>query len=128
MILGTISALIVANVSYFLFRNTIVSAFLATGADFIVGYGTIAYRDIKSRKDKGLGFAGFLKVIRNMVVEFGPGEYLDSFVFRPFYFSIFPYLIHNYSLAILAGSLTAEITYFVPVIIFYEARKKIFKD
>ena len=63
-----------------------------------------------------------------MIVEFGPAEYLDSFLIRPLYLSLFPYLIDNYQIAILLGSIFAEITYFIPVVIFYEIRKKAFKN
>jgi len=127
---ATLAALIVANISRNLFGNIILSAFLGSIADFFVAYGIIAYRDINSRKNKDgkLSFVGILKVIRNMIVEFGPSEYLDTFILRPFWLSVFPLFIPNYSLAIILGSLTAEITYFLPVIISYELRKKVFRD
>ncbi|PIZ95892.1 MAG: hypothetical protein COX81_00140 [Candidatus Magasanikbacteria bacterium CG_4_10_14_0_2_um_filter_37_12] len=96
----------------------------------MVFYSIIVYKDLKSRKikDVGLSSLGFLKVLRNIIVEFGPAEYLDSFLLRPFYLTVFPYFISSYSLAILLASLTAEISYYIPTIISYEARKKIFRD
>jgi len=62
--------------------------------------------------------------LRNLVLEFGPGEYLDSFLIRPFYLAALPLVIADYALAIAAGTLLADVTYFVPVIFSYEARKK----
>lgn len=124
--LGTVSALVMANVSYKLYGNLILSAFLATLADAIVGYGIIIYKDLKEMKlaDGKITFKSFAVVFRNMVLEFGPASYLDSYVFRPLFFSIYPLFIESYTLAILLGSLTAEITYLIPVIVSYEMRKK----
>ncbi|MDP2906589.1 MAG: hypothetical protein Q8O03_01475 [Nanoarchaeota archaeon] len=123
-------AIIFANLTRMLVGSIIVAAIVATWADNIAFYGIIAYRDIKSRKskDKKITITGLLKVMRNLFVEFGPAEYFDSFILRPFWLSVFPYFISNYSLAILLGSLAAEVSYFIPTIISYEARKKLFKD
>lgn len=130
LVLAIITAVLFANLSLALFGNVILSAIIATWADNIVFYGIIAYRDIKSRKskDKKITLVGLFKVMRNMFIEFGPAEYFDSLFLRPFYLSVFPYFIPNYSLAILLGSITADFSYFIPTIISYELRKKVFKD
>lgn len=92
--------------------------------------GTIVYKDMQKRKAEGkmLGVTGFIVQFRNMLIEFGPAEYLDSFAIRPFYLSFLPFVIPSYSLAILIGTVLADITYFIPTIISYEFRKKTFKD
>jgi len=128
--IALIIAIIVANLSKFWFGNIILSAFLATWAENIAYYGTIASKDLKSEinKNEKLSFKAIIKTARNMFIEFGPAEYLDSFLIRPFYLTIFPYLISNYSLAILIGTILANITYYIPTIFSYEMRKKIFKD
>jgi hypothetical protein len=123
LLIGKALTLIAANAGRLLSGNVIVAAFLGTWADNLGFYGFVAFRDMKGRK------AGdFLKVGRNMLVEFGPAEYLDSFVVRPLFLSVFPYLIADYSLAVLLGSIAADVTYFIPVIISYESRKRMFKD
>lgn len=129
-IIAVITAIVVANLAFTLFKNIILSAFLATWSDNIAYYGIIIYRDLKSqkKKDRQLKTTSFLKVARGIIMEFGLAEYLDSFVIRPFYLSIFPYLISNYSLAILIGSMCAEITFYIPTVISYEIKKKIFRD
>ena len=123
--LGTITAIIIANLVNYFFHNIILAGILGAWSDFIVGYGTIAYRDIKNKEKVSL--FNILKVIRNMLFEFGPAEILDTFFFRPFFMSVYPLFIANYSLAVLLGSLTAEITYFIPTIISYEVRKRVIK-
>lgn len=126
LIIGYILTLSVASGTKLLFGSLVVAAYFATWADNCGFYGTIAYRDLKARGK--LSFSNFFKVIRDMIVEFGPAEYVDSFVLRPLFLATFPLFISNYPLAILLGSLTAEITFFIPVIISYEFRKKAFKD
>lgn len=129
-LIGIILALIVSNLTMLLFNNAIIAAFLATWADNLGFYGTIIINDLKLRKkkDNKIGIKSILKLARNIIIEFGPAEYLDSFAIRPFYLAIFPLLISNYSLAILIGTLLADVTYFIPTIISYEFRKKTLKD
>lgn len=130
LVASTVMAIIAANVAHVLLDNLIIAAFLATWSDTITFYGIVAYRDLKLRekRDGELKITGFLKVFRDMLAEFGAAEYLDTFIIRPFWLSIIPTLISNYSLAILLGSLVANVTYFVPTIFSYEARKRIFRD
>ena len=130
LVASTVMAIVAANAAHILLDNLIIAAFLATWSDTITFYGIVAYRDLKlrRRKDGELDAVSFLKVFRNMIAEFGAAEYLDTFVIRPFWLSIIPTLISNYSLAILLGSLVANVTYFIPTIFSYEVRKRVFKD
>lgn len=129
-LMGIIFALIFSHLSLFLFGNFILSGFVGTWADNLGFYGTIVYKDLQGKKkqDQKLSLGDYFKQLRNMMVEFGPAEYLDSLVIRPFYLSFLPYLLSNYSLAIFTGTVLADITYFIPTIISYEFRKKVFKD
>lgn len=129
-ITAMLTAVIFGTISQFLFNNVIISAYIATWSDNTVYYSLMSYRELKARKkkDKKLTSIGFLKVLRNMIAEFGPAEYLDSFVIRPFFMAVMLLFIKNDSLAILLGSILANITFYIPVIISYELRKKVFKD
>ena len=128
LILATLAAIISATIIKILTGNNIIAGILATWIDNITFYGYIYIKDLKKNKKEGSRITNISKQLRNMIVEFGPAEYLDSFLIRPFYLSLFPYLIDNYQIAILLGSICAEITYFIPVVIFYEIRKKTFKN
>lgn len=125
LVLATLAAIISANIIKSLFGNNIIAGITATWVDNLVFYGYITITDLKN---KHFNIINLLKHSRNMVVEFGPAEYLDSFILRPFYLSSFPYFISNYSLAIVLGSLAAEVSFFIPTIISYEFRKKAFKN
>ena len=125
-LIGLVFALVLSNISMLFFRNIIVSGFVGTWSDNIGFYGTIIFKDLK-RKRK-ITKKDLLIQIRNLFIEFGPAEYLDSFLIRPFYLIFFPSIMSNYSLAIIIGTILADITYFIPTIISYEFRKKFFKS
>jgi hypothetical protein len=115
-----------ANLSKSLFSNAVATAFLATWSGTIAFYATIAAKDFKQRKIYGAKES--LKLIRNMIIEFGPAEYFDGLLIRPFMLYLFPLMIDNLSLSILAGNAAADMVYFVPVIFSYEARKKLLEN
>ena len=97
-------------------------------------YGFLSTNEIltsrkKHKKDnKKYNFVSFLKNIRNLILEFGVSEVLDSFLVRPFTMYIFPLLIGNLQLGILVGKLAADVIFYIPTIIAYELRKKHLKD
>jgi hypothetical protein len=62
-----------------------------------------------------------------MFIEFGPAEYFDSFLVRPFLLSFFPYILSNYSLAIVIATVCANVVYYLAAVMGYELRKKMFK-
>jgi hypothetical protein len=66
----------------------------------------------------------FFRDIRNIILEFGFSEILDSLFIRPFMMYIFPILIGNVELGIFAGKIAADIVFYVPTIFAYELRKK----
>ncbi len=129
--IAIIILLVSANVLHLFIGSIVIVAFIVPWLENVGFYGTIIARDIKARKKKNgkITFKEVLKQIRNSIVEFGPAEYLDSFVIRPFWLILFPFLIpNNYVLATFIAGMVANITYYVPVIISYEMRKKAFKD
>ena len=113
-----------------IFNNPIVTALGGTWGDNIGFYGKILYDDIVERRKKDLKitFVGMLKVLRNAVAEFGPGEYLDTFVIRPAMMYFFPLWIGNVAVGLVIAKFAADVTFFLPVIIAYEVRKKVWKD
>ncbi len=125
LLLATLSSIVSASIIKSITGNNILAGVGATWIDNITFYGYVYLKDVKR---KNFTLTNFIKQIRNMIIEFGPAEYLDTFLVRPFFLSVVPYFINNYQLAILLGSLLAEITYFIPVITFYELRKKVFRD
>ncbi|MEK6963542.1 MAG: hypothetical protein AABX70_03890 [Nanoarchaeota archaeon] len=71
-LVGIIVTLIVSNFTLFFSQSILFSAYAAAWADSIAFYGIIAWRDYRQRKDNSV--AGFFKLLRNMIMEFGPAE------------------------------------------------------
>jgi len=90
-------------------------------------YSVIIVRDYSQRfKKEGFSVRSLYKTTRNIIVEFGPAEYFDSFVIRPLVLALFPLFIPNFAFAIFLGNVAANITFYIPVIMSYELRKKYF--
>ncbi len=64
-----------------------------------------------------------LKVLGHMLIEFGPAEILDSLFVRPFFMYLFPILMNNYALGIMAGKIASDVAFYVPVIALHEVRR-----
>lgn len=129
-IFATIGAIAAAGFSFALTKNRILSAYLGTIGENIGYYGFIFIREhlkdlnkAKQNKSKH-GVKGFLKTTRNLILEFGPAEYLDSLIVRPFCMYFFPIILGNYALGIIIGKIVADIVFYIPTIISYELRKK----
>lgn len=128
--LALVGALLGAILIYFLTNNRILAAYGGAIGENIGYYGLIISKDIRksleTHRTKKLkyGFKSFLKDMRNIFVEFGLSETLDSFIIRPFAMYIFPIILGSYVLGIIIGKFAADITFYVPTIISYELRKK----
>lgn len=133
-IFATIGALLGAGVIYWITNNAIAAAYAGTIGENIGFYGFIVSRDLvvsrrhHKKNNKKFGFLGLVKNVRNLLVEFGPAEVLDSLIVRPFAMFIFPIILGNFPLGILVGKLAADVTFYIPTIISYELRKKHFVD
>ena len=129
-IVSAISSLSLAILIQNLFNNRLLTALGGTWGDNFAFYGLILFKDIKARKakDEQVTIVGLLKVLRNAIAEFGVGEYLDSFIIRPFLMYMAPQYISNKAIAITVAKLLADVTFFLPTILMYEVRKRVFRD
>jgi hypothetical protein len=91
-------------------------------------YGVIVGREVVHDRrgtignGRRYGFAGASRTARNLFLEFGAGEALDSTVLRPLAMGLGVRLIGP-GLGIIAGKLAADLTFYVPVICAYELRR-----
>ncbi len=125
-IFAVIGVIIGGTVVNAVFHNSILIALGATWGENIGYYGTIILRDLKRLKEKHKKITKLIviKLIRNLLLEFGPSEYFDSFIVRPFAMYIFPLILHNLYLGLIVGKFAADITFYIPTIISYELRNK----
>lgn len=125
--LGAITGGILVNL---IFHSSVLTALGGTWGENTGYYGYIISRDLKERKAKDgqMTFLGTLKVIRGIIIEFGPGEYLDSFIIRPIAMYLFPKILNNLTLGLIVGKFAADFIFYIPTIIAYELKKKIIRD
>jgi hypothetical protein len=63
---------------------------------------------------------GVLIEVRNLAIEFGPAELLDSLLMRPIALTIGLTVMDSPILGALLGKLAADIVFYVPTIVSYE--------
>ena len=127
-IAGSMLAIIASYLTLHSTNNKILAAYAGAIGDtagfyivIIVQSSLAQHKQLKS-ENKRFTFHTFLHVFKNMLIEFGPAEILDSLFLRPFFMYIFPVLLHNYSIGILAGKVASDIGFYIPVIISHELR------
>ena len=125
-IFAIIGAILGGSFMHLLFHQPIFTALGGTLGENTGYYGFIIIRDLKTTRPQNL--TAILKLIRNLLLEFGAAEYLDSFVIRPTAMYFFPQWLGNLPLGLLAGKLAADITFYIPTIISYELKKKYLRD
>ena len=109
--------------------NLVLSAYAGTIAENTGYYLTIIGRDTRKkirfhrRRGTEYGFKDVVIHARDLVIEFGPGELLDTLIVRPLAMAVFPLMIPHYGIAVLAASLAADIFFYIPTVIMYELKK-----
>lgn len=126
-ILGSFLSGIVINALY---NNLVLTALAATWGENIGYYGAIIISDVRKARSKHgkLTLLIVFKLLRNLFLEFGPAEYLDSFIVRPFCMYLFPTLLKNVALGLIAGKFAADFIFYIPTIVAFELRNKFIKD
>ncbi|MDO8648030.1 MAG: hypothetical protein Q7R70_06500 [Candidatus Diapherotrites archaeon] len=125
--ISIIAGLLVFAVS----RNNIAVSFISPWIQNIGFYCIMAFNEYsRMRKKHGKNFKNihYWKILRNLIIEFGPAEFFDSLIIRPFWIFVFTSALNNIALGVLAGSLLANVSFYAPTIVSYELRKKHLKD
>ncbi|HTE58251.1 MAG TPA: hypothetical protein VK694_05910 [Verrucomicrobiae bacterium] len=131
-ITGTITALGGFWIAYQTTGSLAVAAVCGTIGENVGYYGVISLREVlrywqshhHHARLKRLWLTG-VHTIRDMLVEFGTAEILDSFVVRPGLFYLLPTTFSNHkAVALIAAKLVADLVFYTFAIIGYEVRKK----
>jgi hypothetical protein len=129
--LGTFTALSAAWIQYAVSGSLISAAIAGAIGEGLGYYGYIAIREVL-RHDGGQRLGGEpkhrwllgIRTVRDMLIEFGPAELVDSFLARPFLMFLMPSLLHNFTAGILVGKLAADVIFYSLAISAYELRKQ----
>lgn len=94
------------------------AALAGAWAEGLVYYAVMLGRELRAR---GAGApAGAAGVARDLLLEFGPSELLDSLLVRPAALAAGLALAPSPALGALAGKLAADLVFYVPTIVSYE--------
>ena len=95
-----------------------------------IGYGgTIIARDflamsrVTRAADRAFGIGDAGRVVTDLLAEFGPAGVLDTLVTRPLAMAIGTRLL-GLPLGVVAGKVSADILFYLPVIFMYERKKR----
>ena len=104
--------------------NPLLAALGGTWGENLGYYGTVITRDLRARRAQGgrLTVGGVLLSLRNIALEFGGAELLDSFLIRPGALYAAISLTGNLPLGLLLGKIAADLAFYLPTIVAYELR------
>lgn len=120
---GTVCAILVSLFVFWFTGDKLVTAVAGAWSEGIGFYGTILLRDIVSTKKNKMPVS-IGAHSRNIFLEFGPSEVMDSFLTRPGSMFLFSVLISNLTVATLLGKITADIIFYTVTILLVELREK----
>ncbi|MFN8513049.1 MAG: hypothetical protein U0841_10760 [Chloroflexia bacterium] len=106
--------------------NPALAALGGTWGENVGYYGAIVARDARARRarDGGLTLAGVIRVLRNLALEFGGAELLDSFVVRPAAMFALIRATGSLPLGLIFGKVAADCVFYAAAIGASELRKR----
>jgi hypothetical protein len=110
----------------------VAAAFAGSVGETVGYYATIGWRDVvrHHRPLEGTPHRRFARAVgltaRDLAVEFGPAEALDSILLRPLLMYVGPVVTGHFLAGTLFGKLTADVAFYAFAITGYEVRKRIF--
>jgi hypothetical protein len=114
--------------------DTVAAALAGTWGGNIGYFGTILLRDVwRSRRrylreGRKYSLRIFGRNVQALLIEFGLAEVFDSLLVRPALMYYLPKALDSFSWGIILAKFVADLSFYVPAIIFYEWSKKRFRD
>ena len=129
-IIGTVTAVLGAYGVHALTHSTVAAAIAGSISETIGFYSYFAVRDGSRLYAKHHTHPPFKRAmltawhtVRDMLIEFGPAEIVDSLFFRPFCMYMGPHLLHNFGVGLIAGKIVADIIFYGFAAAGYECKK-----
>lgn len=130
-ILGSFTALTAAWTVHAVSNSLIAAAIAGSIGESLGYYSYIAIRELRHidarhrhhGSPKPLWLTG-TRIVRDMLIEFGPAELVDSFLARPFFMYLMPTLLDNFTAGLIAGKLGADVVFYSLAITSYEIKKQ----
>jgi hypothetical protein len=118
-VLGAMLAATIAN----RFGVPAATAFAGAIGEAVAFYAVLFVRDL--RRGSTLPFRGraVWRTLRDLLVEFGPAELLDTLAVRPVAMYVGQIVVGDMTTGVILGKIAADIVFYTLAIIGYEARK-----
>jgi hypothetical protein len=116
---GSISAVVIGVMTWMLTRHMSAAVWSASIAEGIGYYGYAGVRESRRQSHRNL-----VKVVGTLLLEFGPGELIDSLLVRPAAMYLAFAVTHQVLTGILVGKVLADIAFYAVTISCYELRKR----
>ena len=130
-ILGTVTALAAAWTVHAVSGSLITAAIAGTIGESLGFYGCLAVREVRYydalHRDHGRLRRQWLtgtRTLRDLLIEFGPAELVDSFLTRPLFMYLMASLLQNFTAGIVAGKLAADVIFYGIAISAYELKRR----
>ena len=130
-ILGTVTALAAAWMVHAVSGSLITAAIAGTIGESLGFYGCLAVREVRYydalHRDHGRLRRQWLtgtRTLRDLLIEFGPAELVDSFLTRPLFMYLMASLLQNFTAGIVAGKLAADVIFYGIAISAYELKRR----
>ncbi len=117
---GIPSALLCAWAADRLTGSTAAAAVAATWGENLGFYGLLLARELRRRG----GRRALAAALRDLTLEFGPAEALDSLLLRPALIYIAMLYAPHPALGVLLGKLAADLAFYLPTIASYELLRR----
>ncbi len=102
-----------------------VTAYAGAIGEGVLFYAAIMVRDLRSNRRRGLARRPLSHTLRNLSLEFGPAEVLDSFLVRPLAMYVGPILIGSLTAGVILGKIAADVVFYTLAIVGYEFGKRL---
>jgi ornithine decarboxylase len=117
-IAGTCAALLIASSFYTLTGRVSAAVFAASLAESVGFYSTAIFRECRRQVD-------LVAAIRNVTLDFGPAEIVDTFLLRPMAMYFLEGITHNLIVGVVLGKLLGDVFFYAVAIPSHELRRKI---
>lgn len=123
---GGALVLLGASITFYITGNKILAAYVGALSENMGFYGAIIVGDVikAKRNAEHWRWMQVFTVLRNVLLEFGGAELLDSFVLRPWLIYFFTTVFAVYELGALVGVVVSDIVFYGLAVASAEITKK----